>query len=202
MLRGNRGKIHSHLIKAIRILEDAGDTQSVLYGSALFRLGKVELAKGREKKSIEYLNKAIGSLEEELDPTHPVALSAHQFLVKAYEKAGMKEEADKHCRHIASVDPETGEGEPVAIYRTMMQYPASAMFAGQEGWVVVNFTIDDHGNVKDAEVIDGKRQKTSTKSALEALEQWRFRPGYVTENLLSEQTKEFAWYTNWQINAP
>jgi len=148
MLRGNRGKIHSHLIKAIRILEDAGDTHSVLYGSALFRLGKVELAKGREKKSIEYLNKAIGSLEEELDPTHPVALSAHQFLVKAYEKAGMKEEADKHCRHIASVDPETGEGEPVAIYRTMMQYPASAMFAGQEGWVVVNFTIDDRGNVK------------------------------------------------------
>jgi TonB family protein len=176
--KGDRWKIHRRLSDAIEIYEETGTTDTASYGSALLRRGKLELALGKERKSVTDLNGAIQNFDDTLPAAHPIALSAHQFLVQAYEELDMQEEADKHCRHIASVDPEDGDGEPVAIYRTMMEYPMSAQRAGREGWVVVNFTIDSRGQVQEPTIVDGHRTSTFSKSALEAINQWRFRPGY------------------------
>ena len=69
-----------------------------------------------------------------------------------------------------------GDGEYLPIYRVPPQYPRKALFDRTEGWVVVEFTIDTKGQVKNARVVDAKPKGVFDKAALEAVKRFRFKP--------------------------
>jgi protein TonB len=76
--------------------------------------------------------------------------------------------------------------EPVAatpLKRTKMvmpEVPESARRKGIEGWVEVVFTVNEKGNVVDAQVRSSSPEEVFDDAALKAVRQWRFEP--ATEN--------------------
>lgn len=60
------------------------------------------------------------------------------------------------------------------------QYPPSARSSGVEGWVDVLFTVNERGQVSEAEVVESQPRDVFDRAATDAAMRWRFRP--VTEN--------------------
>jgi TonB family protein len=66
------------------------------------------------------------------------------------------------------------------------EYPEFAKKAGIEGRVIVQFVVDEQGNVQDPHVTRGVH-KLLNKAAIEAIEQMRFKPGKQRGEAVSVQ---------------
>ncbi|MDN5870650.1 MAG: energy transducer TonB [Nitrococcus sp.] len=62
------------------------------------------------------------------------------------------------------------------LVRIPPQYPRRALFAGIEGWVVVQLTITETGQVTNATVVDSEPSGVFEEAALNAVRRWRFKP--------------------------
>jgi len=58
-------------------------------------------------------------------------------------------------------------------------YPVEAQRRGQQGTVVVEFTIDSSGKVISAEAVEPSRWPLLNREALSAVRRWKFPPGDV-----------------------
>lgn len=65
------------------------------------------------------------------------------------------------------------------IVRIPPQYPERAARRGIEGWVLIEFTITSAGTVADAVVVDADPQNVFNRSALRAIQRWKYRPKIV-----------------------
>lgn len=63
------------------------------------------------------------------------------------------------------------------IKRVEPQYPPEAARAGTQGFVEVEFTVDETGKVKSVSVVNAKPARTFETSAVRAVKQWTFAPG-------------------------
>jgi|SaaInlV_125m_DNA_1040241.scaffolds.fasta_scaffold136399_1 TonB family protein len=72
------------------------------------------------------------------------------------------------------------------------RYPAGAKELGLEGRVMINYDVDERGQVVNARVVSSSPAGVFDQAALQAVSSWRFNPmqvgGVVKEskNLLSE----------------
>jgi protein TonB len=64
----------------------------------------------------------------------------------------------------------------VPIVRVNPQYPVRAAERGIQGWVEVQFTISAAGTVKDAVVLNAKPGTIFNRSALRAIQKWKYNP--------------------------
>ncbi len=67
------------------------------------------------------------------------------------------------------------ERDPQPIVRIPPQYPRRASQRGQEGWVIVEFTIAADGSVKDPRVVESS-SSVFEREALRAVVRWKYRP--------------------------
>jgi protein TonB len=74
---------------------------------------------------------------------------------------------------------------PKVIYQPPLVYPALAERAGIAGIVVLDATIDEHGNVVNLRVVSGNGMLIN--AALKAVKQWRFEPSYLNGVPISVQ---------------
>lgn len=65
---------------------------------------------------------------------------------------------------------------PVLVEHARPRYPAGAAKEKIEGRVVMQFTVDTEGHVRDVSVIKSEPGKLFDDAAIAALEQWRFEP--------------------------
>ena len=65
---------------------------------------------------------------------------------------------------------------PAPLIRKEPIYPASEARRGGEGWVVINFMVDQQGDVFDAEVIDSSGGEAFEKASLRAVLDWEYDP--------------------------
>jgi protein TonB len=56
------------------------------------------------------------------------------------------------------------------------EYPDDARRAGTEGWVRLEFTVNESGQVRDIVVVGAEPSGVFEDAASAALERWRFRP--------------------------
>ncbi|MFP3943317.1 MAG: energy transducer TonB [Alphaproteobacteria bacterium] len=70
------------------------------------------------------------------------------------------------------------DGDVQPIVRVPPQYPPRALQRGLEGYVVVRFTIDTDGSVKDPEVVESTNS-VFNRAALRAVQRWKYRPQIV-----------------------
>lgn len=83
-------------------------------------------------------------------------------------------------------EPGTGLGElgdlsrdAIPLLKIEPAYPRKAARAKKEGWVKVEFTITEQGQVLDPVVIKSRPKRTFNRSALAAIRKWRFQPKLV-----------------------
>lgn len=68
------------------------------------------------------------------------------------------------------------DGDALAIVRVLPRYPSRALSRGIEGWVLLEFAIDQIGQAMDPIVIDSDPKGTFDRSAINAVKKWKYRP--------------------------
>ncbi len=72
-----------------------------------------------------------------------------------------------------------GDGEATPIFRIDPKYPVEAARDGREGWVKLQFTINEVGGVDDISVIDADPKRIFDREAKRALKKWKYKPKVV-----------------------
>lgn len=166
---------------AQRYLDDAYEIYSEVLGAdsrnagvAAFYAGKVEFARGRYRRATDHLLLALNSLEG--DAEYEKFVRAH--LVQAYEQRRMSDEATEHCVAIGAITPSTPDQDYQPLFRMAPKYPSSMLAAGQQGYVDLEFTVDEGGFVRDPVVVDRKGGRAFEKEAIVAAERFRYAPRF------------------------
>ncbi len=77
------------------------------------------------------------------------------------------------------------DGEAVPLVTGTPEYPARAVTNGIQGWVIVEFTIDPQGRVKSPRVVEGQPRGIFDRSALNAIQRYKYKPRVVNGESVS-----------------
>ena len=82
------------------------------------------------------------------------------------------------------IDLGAGSGLPpnsemIPIIRVNPTYPTRAAQRGIEGWVLLEFTVDEEGKVINPKVVGYEPSPIFNSAALRAIRRWRYRPRVV-----------------------
>lgn len=68
------------------------------------------------------------------------------------------------------------DGDTLAIVRVLPRYPSRALSRGIEGWVLLEFAIDELGLAVNPVVIDAEPPGIFDLAATSAVKRWKYRP--------------------------
>ena len=68
------------------------------------------------------------------------------------------------------------DGDTLAIVRVLPRYPSRALSRGIEGWVLMEFAIDELGLAVNPVVIESEPPSIFDRAALSAVKRWKYRP--------------------------
>lgn len=77
---------------------------------------------------------------------------------------------------LGSMAAATADADVVPLVRVQPLYPRRAAERRIEGWVLVQFDIDERGEVKDPQVIDAEPHNVFERDALRAIRKWKYKP--------------------------
>jgi protein TonB len=70
----------------------------------------------------------------------------------------------------------SGDGEYLPIVKVAPMYPPSAQARGQEGWVLVEFTVTQSGSVTDPVVVESQPPGVFDEAAKRAVTKFKYKP--------------------------
>ena len=68
------------------------------------------------------------------------------------------------------------DGDALAIVRVLPRYPSRALSRGIEGWVLLEFAINELGQAIEPIVVDADPKGTFDRAAISAVKKWKYRP--------------------------
>ena len=68
------------------------------------------------------------------------------------------------------------DGDALVIVRVLPRYPNRALSRGIEGWVLLEFAINELGRAVDPIIIDAEPANVFDRSAITAVKKWKYRP--------------------------
>ncbi len=145
---------------------------------ANFWTAKYFLSTKSNNKAADFISEALKTLDD-VDPTGQYALASHAFMIEILEKQGKRGEATKHCQMIGKAQPIDVNREQIPLYRFSPNYPRLAAERGTAGEVIIEFTVDAEGFVKNPRAIHGTHIKIFAPEAIKAVKEYRFAPRYV-----------------------
>ncbi|MCY3624293.1 MAG: energy transducer TonB [Gammaproteobacteria bacterium] len=146
---------------------------------AKFWIGKIHLGYDRYRDVVEAMTPVVEMLPED----DRIALMARANLVEAYEKLGESDRATEHCLAIGKTVPWTGTADYQPLFKRPPTYPRNALVRNTEGWVLVEFGVDEMGFVREPIVIDSKPKGdigwSLEAAAVVAAKGFRYAPRFV-----------------------
>ncbi len=107
----------------------------------------------------------------------PIMIEGQPTLPRALRASSPKQLRDDNAAE-RSQSPLMNPRRLVPLKRVEAEYPARAMERRREGMVAITFLIEKNGRVSNPKVVDAVQGSLFTASALRALNQWQFAPGY------------------------
>lgn len=68
------------------------------------------------------------------------------------------------------------DGDALAIVRVLPRYPSRALNRGIEGWVLLEFAINELGQAVELVVVEADPKGVFDRSAMTAIKKWKYRP--------------------------
>ncbi|MEE3059637.1 MAG: energy transducer TonB [Pseudomonadota bacterium] len=68
------------------------------------------------------------------------------------------------------------DGDTLAIVRVLPRYPSRALSRGIEGWVLLEFAVDELGLAVNPVVIESEPPGIFDRAATSAVQRWKYRP--------------------------
>jgi protein TonB len=86
---------------------------------------------------------------------------------------------------------DTGElDHPLTVIsRVPPVYPFRAKAKAIEGWVSVEFTVNEQGCVEDIKILDAEPEKIFDDSVMQCVAAWRFKPGRVNREIVKTRAR-------------
>lgn len=75
------------------------------------------------------------------------------------------------------------------ISRVPPVYPFRAKAKAIEGWVSVEFTVNEQGCVEDIKILDAEPEKIFDDSVMQCVAAWRFKPGRVNREIVKTRAR-------------
>lgn len=91
--------------------------------------------------------------------------------------------------------PVRDESDLVLVRHVEPEYPREALLDRTEGWVQVEFTVVEDGDVEDVDVIAAEPPRIFNRAAVRAVKRWRYEPpddGDGTTRFRTMRTIEFT----------
>ena len=152
---------------------------------ARFWIGKIHLGRDRYARAVESMTTVVELLPDD----DSVALMARAHMVEAYEKLGDSDGATEHCLAIGQTVPWTGTAEYQPLFKRVPTYPRRALSRNTEGYVLLEFAVDEMGFVRKPVVIESKAVPDQAgadlglvrefeTAAIEAARKFRYAPKF------------------------
>lgn len=84
--------------------------------------------------------------------------------------------------------------EIVPLVRVPPIYPRRAAVKGIEGWVKVEFTVLESGDVADVKVLSAKPRRIFDRAAINAISSWKFRPKITNGKPVKERATQIITF--------
>jgi hypothetical protein len=152
-------------------------------------------AQGNYENAVEFALVSLVSFQLEDDPTHQ--MEALALLVREYEELGESDLATEHCIVIGRLTAQSLDQDRQPLFRMAPRYPSKQLISGEQGYVDLEFDIDEQGFVRDPTVVElmstpplysvsaermrsfGPENRSFEAAALQALERFRYAPKFV-----------------------
>ncbi|MBL4603551.1 MAG: TonB family protein [Emcibacteraceae bacterium] len=144
-------------------------------GKNLFWLAKIDVGNDQDDDATEKFLKSIEIFDKNGFKGNDLALISHANLVQIYEKSGQSDKATKHCIAASVERPVDVNRYFIPLYRAQPKYPRGALNSSKEGYVVLEFIVDESGFTKDVKVIESS-SKVFEKGSLAAARKYRYAP--------------------------
>ncbi|MEM1260957.1 MAG: tetratricopeptide repeat protein [Pseudomonadota bacterium] len=186
----------SLLKEAAEIFEANAATSDV--GVTSFYIGRIELARGNRQRALKAFEESLTQLDTSVPLAKARSLAARAALVPLYERRGDSEKATEHCVAIGRDSKFTDDQDYLPLYRMAPTYPPAMLRARIEGYVDLEFTVDESGIVRDVEATQvvhtgqkkgaesigtatqlSRKQRQFADAARAAVERFRYAPRFV-----------------------
>ncbi len=145
----------------------------------LFSLGHVEQRLGRIEASVAHFEEAYEVLSDAGDPK---GISANVLvpLIHHYFGDGRDEARALQFLKAYALVVDAKEGDKyLPLIKVAPVYPRSAQRAGREGYVLLEFTVDVEGRVRDPVVVEENPPEEFRAAAIAATKEFRYVPRVV-----------------------
>ena len=132
----------------------------------------VRVERDEESRTKDRALKRPSKVEPEEPPPPPKLLQPNRPNV---DKASMS--ADMGAFDLAGLNLNAPvDGDTLAIVRVLPRYPSRALSRGIEGWVLLEFAIDELGLAVNPVVIESEPPGIFDRAATSAVKRWKYRP--------------------------
>ena len=132
----------------------------------------VRVERDEESQTKDRLLKRPSKVEPEEPPPPPELTQPNRPNI---DKASMS--ADLGAFDLAGLNLNAPvDGDTLAIVRVLPRYPSRALSRGIEGWVLMEFAINELGLAVNPVVIESEPPGIFDRAALSAVKRWKYRP--------------------------
>ncbi|MBY5992439.1 energy transducer TonB [Ferrimonas balearica] len=185
--RSQQRQAKRYLNQALGLYQAQLPENDVRLINARYRQGQLHYAQGERVLASEVLEQVVAQYDG-LDYSHPIALSARTLLVDLYERRGKRAQATAHCVAIGQMRPWSENQEQAPLFRVAPGYPTEMARRGKEGMVILDLVIDAQGFVAESRVRESTGGKAFERSAIKALEGWRYAPRFEDGEPVAAET--------------
>ncbi|MCK0068594.1 energy transducer TonB [Kordiimonas laminariae] len=139
--------------------------------------GKYYLADENFIKATDALLYSL-SVFEETSPNAEITLTNHAHLIEAYEQRNLRNEATAHCQAIGRAQPQADDQDYLPVFGKQPTYPRVALDRAQEGYAIVELTVDEEGFVKNPMILESEGGKYFETASLRAINEFRYIPRF------------------------
>ena len=132
---------------------------------------KAQLA-AQQKAAADKVAADRAEAEQAQQSQQQAQLAAQQ---RAAEEARQRDAAQANTASAPPAAAAEASTPAIKISTVNPRYPSAAARAKEEGYVVVSFTVTPDGDVTNATVTDSQPRRVFDRSALDAVQRWRFK---------------------------